>query len=644
MIFTYRPDFVHTWGARSFHSQVNLNRLSNRESMAMVAQMLGSKHISYDLQELILKKTEGVPFFIEEFVRTLRDMQIIKGTNGTYHLAKDIDRVTIPSTVQDVIMARVDSLAAGPRSLLQAGSAIEREFSYELIKAVTDFPQQELLLHLATLKEAELLYGRGIFPHTAYVFRHAVTREVVYDSMLASKKKALHQKIGEAIEELYGDSLDDYHSVLADHFMLSEDFQKSADYSRLTCDRAWKKAALPSAFSYTRKRIAALERLHPTPEVQLQLIDARTSHGLNLFMAGRMAEAKEAIEPIAELTLKSRDKRLRAQVCFILGEYKFCIEEDLPPAFELLQKAIQNAEESSDLLSATLAYAFYGLALCWNCQFEMGAEFIQKVLSANEAAQILWGVSVMNSNLSYYAYPDYQGKVEKGFATSLKAMEIGQCSGDILSQAMAYVCHGISCFYKGFLKAAQEHLLKGTELCERIELHSFLAVAHQGLGYACFELGDYVESQAHYRKAILLRQRSGIFPSCLNLNRMALARAGLAAGETDADIPSLRRLIESNKVKIYRGTMARHLAEILFCLGDAHFAEAEFWLQEAILDHERLGMKWDLANDHVLFAQLLQSQGRTEEEKDRLNKALTLFSECGADGWRRKIETGCVEE
>ena len=222
-------------------------------------------------------------------------------------------------------------------------------------------------------------------------------------------------------------------------------------------------------------------------------------------------------------------------------------------------------------------------------------------------------------------------------------MEIAEISGDILSRAVAYVCHGISCFYKGFFTAAEEHLLKGVDLCERIQSHSVSAMGHQALGYAYFEKGDYKKSQIHYDKAILFRKRTGIFPSCLNLNRMALARAVLAAGETDLDIESLKQLLRTHKSKLYYGIMARHLAEILSHLGSAHFAEAETWLETAILSHQQLVMKWDLASDYVVFAELLKLQGRAEEEKDYLTKALLLFSECGAEGWRRKIGTGCAE-
>ncbi len=175
MIFTYRPEFVHTWGGKSFHSQVNLNRLSNQESIAMVSHILGSDDVAMDLSDLILEKTDGVPFFIEEFVRALKDMEIIM-RNESYHLAQDIDRVAIPSTIQDVIMARLDSLPDATKEVLQAGSAIDREFSFKLIKAVTELPELELLSYLSALMYAELIYERGIFPESTYIFKHAITR------------------------------------------------------------------------------------------------------------------------------------------------------------------------------------------------------------------------------------------------------------------------------------------------------------------------------------------------------------------------------------------------------------------------------------------------------------------------------------
>jgi tetratricopeptide (TPR) repeat protein len=229
--------------------------------------------------------------------------------------------------------------------------------------------------------------------------------------------------------------------------------------------------------------------------------------------------------------------------------------------------------------------------------------------------------------------------VEEGFATSLEALEIAESSGDILSRAVAHVCHGISCFYKGIFAEAEELLLKGIELCDRIHLNSFSPVAHQGLGCTYFETGAYDKSKDHHRKAILLRRKTGIFPSCAKMNEVALARAAFAGGKMDLDLASLRELLTTVKSKPYRGATARYLADILFRMGEYYFEEAESSITAAIVDHERLGMKWDLAHDYLVLGQSLKSTGRGAEATGFLEKAWSLFNDCGADGWRQRIES-----
>ncbi|UCF85603.1 MAG: AAA family ATPase, partial [Desulfobacteraceae bacterium] len=304
LIFTYRPEFVHTWGGKSYLSQITLNRLSNRESIAMVIHLLGAENIEIDLEELILEKTEGVPFFIEEFIKSLKDLKIIERENNTYYLVKDIQDVTIPSTIQDVIMARVDSLPDHAKELLQTGSIIEREFSYELIKKVAGISQEKLLSHLSVLKDSELLYERGIYPRSTYIFRHALTQEVVYDSLLTQKKKRLHEEIGNAIEELHKDNLHEHYGVLAEHFISGENYAKAAEYCRLAGKKAEKAGSLNDAVMYGEKQVVCLEKLPQKEDLEKNLIDARTVFGLYYHQMENLIEAKHAVDPIVNLATK----------------------------------------------------------------------------------------------------------------------------------------------------------------------------------------------------------------------------------------------------------------------------------------------------------------------------------------------------
>jgi tetratricopeptide (TPR) repeat protein len=293
MIFTYRPDFVHTWGAKSFHNQLTLNRLSNRESLAMMNYLLGTEEIDSNLEDLILEKTEGVPFFIEEFIRSLRDLKIIEKRGNKYHLAKDIHEMAVPSTIQDVIMARVDSLSDDAKEVLQNGSAIEREFTYELIKRVTGRSEQELLSHLSILKDSELLYERGIYPQSAYIFKHALTREVIYDSILTKKKKNLHEEIGNAIEELHTDRIEEQYELLAHHYGLAEAWEKAVHFGLLAAKKAHKLIHFQQAVMLYEQTIEWLLKLPEDNMRQERLVDIWLEISMNNIGLGQFERALE---------------------------------------------------------------------------------------------------------------------------------------------------------------------------------------------------------------------------------------------------------------------------------------------------------------------------------------------------------------
>jgi class 3 adenylate cyclase/ribosomal protein L40E len=268
LIFTYRPEFVHTWGAKSYHSQVMLNRLSNRESLMLVSHLLGTEELDKKLEEFILEKTEGVPFFIEELIKSLKDLKIIERENNRYRITRDIKEVTIPSTVQDVIMARVDSLPQEMKGLLQTVSVVGRESSYDLIKRVTGLTEQELLSQLSVLKNSELLYERGIYPQSTYVFKHALTQDVAYDSLLLKRRKEIHEEIGEVIEALYPDRLEEYYELLAYHYARSTNTDKAVKYLDLANQKANKLNAMVEAKAYFDEAMDLLDALSETEENQ----------------------------------------------------------------------------------------------------------------------------------------------------------------------------------------------------------------------------------------------------------------------------------------------------------------------------------------------------------------------------------------
>jgi predicted ATPase/class 3 adenylate cyclase len=636
LIFTYRPEFVHTWGGRSYHSQVNLNRLSNRECLMMVYHLLGTEALDRDLENLILEKTEGVPFFVEELVRSLKDLKIIKRSDSGYHLAESIEKVAIPSTIQDVIMARVDALPEGAKKVLQTGSVIEREFSYKLIKQVEGHQEPELLSFMSILKDSELLYERGIYPESSYVFKHALTREVVYDSILAERKKRLHEKAGNTIEELYKENIAEHYEVLVEHFIAGENFEKGADYCKLSSRKSEKAASLNDAIEYAKKGVDCIERRPESDSNRKQLIDARTILGLYYLQMVYPIEAKAAVEPIIDLAIDTGYKRRLAQIYTLLGTYSFYVEEDYPKALELLQTALKISDEVNDIVSSVLANHFSGEALGQNCDFEKSNYHFEKALALNKAAKNLWGISVNNSSSSFCAC--LQGNVGLGYQLSKEAILLAEDSGDIYSKTWAYNSHGISCYIKGLFDEAIKNLVEGADYSERINLSIQNAMSYYYLGQVYFDIGEYQKSKFHHEKAIGFIERGRFYPSWLNLAKLGLA---IATVMTDKERINLKAIYEYEamcKAKYIKGTMQYYIAEILLNIDDQHIPEAEDWLRKAIETNKRNDMRWNLGRSYNGFADLFKRKGDKSKAKEKLNKAIKILKECGADGWVEKYE------
>jgi tetratricopeptide (TPR) repeat protein len=601
----------------------------------MVSYLLGTDNLDRNLEKLILEKTEGVPFFIEEFIRSLIDLEIIEKKNNQYHLAKDIQEIVIPSTVQDVIMSRVDSLPEGTKLLLQAGSVIEREFSYELIRLVTGLQKPELLSHFSMLKDTELLYERGIYPNATYIFQHALIRETVYDSILIRRRKKLHEQVGNAIEKLYKDNLEEYYGVLAEHYILSENYDKSYKFSMLAAEKAEKKAALNDAISYTEKRVLSAEKLPQNNDRKAKVIESRIALGLYLLQALYYVEAKTVIDPISDTVFNSANKTRITQILSIIGTYEYSIEEDYTKALEHLQEAINISEEIKDFLSIFHASFRLGIALGWCCEFQRSISCFEKALQINLAKNNLWGVSVIKSAISIFVY-NRKGRINQGYQTSKEAVQIAEECGDIFPKAWAYVSHGYSNYYKGFFGEAIENLQKGAHYCETIDFPIWDAAAALGLGEIFFERGEYEDSMTQCERGIQRLQSIRSYPSWMNLHKAALIRAKVMYNKEDIDLKLLYDYAHTFKIKAFQSWILRCIGEILLRVDEKHTPEAEKWITKAIETDEKYGMKWYLAQDYALYTDLFKKKDDLPRAKAHLSKAIEIFKECGADGWVEK--------
>ncbi len=423
---------------------------------------------------------------------------------------------------------------------------------------------------------------------------------------------------------------------MAEHYIVSENYEKGAEYSRLAERKAEKAASFTDAIAYAEKRVACLERLPEAEEVEKKIIDARTTLGLYLVQVNYHVESKEAVDPIVDLAVERNYKRRVSQIYTIIGAYNYIVEEDFPKAFKYLEDALKISEEINDILSILMANYWMVLGLTQICEFEKALFHLGKALEINVRANSLYGISILKSMISFWIYR-LQGKVDLAYQTSDEALRIAEESGDIYSKAFAHWVHGSSYYHKGFIEEAERHFLKAHDLSERINLFSVYIMVNTFLGDTYFEIGEYQKAKDHYYKGILSSEHRRT-PPPFDHHRTALARAKVMNNEMDIDLESLYHYENENKGKWLDGPLKRDIGEILLNIDNQHMDEAEDWIKKAIEADNRNGMIWYLGRDYALYAELFKRKGDQSKARENLNKAIEILKECGADGWVEKYE------
>ncbi|HJY81393.1 MAG TPA: hypothetical protein VKK81_09950, partial [Candidatus Binatia bacterium] len=251
-----RPEYRHDWNQKTYYTQLKLDPLGKEWAEEMLGVLLGEDRALAPVCSLIIERTEGNPFFMEEIVQTLREQGLLNRddewarpstSSGAVPLPSDL---RLPTTVQGVLSARMDRLSAEEKALLQTLAVIGRAFAASLLRKVVTQPDADLYRLLARLQAAEFVYEQPAFPDVEYIFKHALTQEVAYNSLLLERRKVLHERAAQAIEEVYRHRLDDHYSELAYHYSRSENTQKAIDYLQLAGQQAVQRSAHMEAINH----------------------------------------------------------------------------------------------------------------------------------------------------------------------------------------------------------------------------------------------------------------------------------------------------------------------------------------------------------------------------------------------------------
>jgi class 3 adenylate cyclase/tetratricopeptide (TPR) repeat protein len=645
LIFTYRPEFVHTWGGKSYHNQVNLNRLSNRETLAMASYILGTEIMGADLEELILSKTEGIPFFVEEFMKSLKDLKMIEWRDSGYYLAKDIKEVEIPSTIQEVIMARVDSLPDGAKSVLQTGSAIGREFSCELIKRVMGIPTPEMTPHLSVLRDSELLYERGVFPQATYIFRHSLTQEVAYDSLLEKKKREIHERIGQAIEELYSDRIEEFYEMLAYHYARSENLEKAYQYLKLSGEKAAQRLSHWEAFRLYKEAINVLTQLPETEENKRKCIEVGLRAAESMSVLGYPEDSLQILEKGESLAKALDDERSLSYFYSSIG-LRHLIHGDTPQGTAYAEKAFDVAERILDVdMVATTGNQLCPIYMV-GAQYTKGVDVAQRVTALLEKTQMQhYSVAAM-----FWIYPwllslcghsmGALGDSMEGRVSCEKAVSFARELNNLSAIATVEFNFGWFFVHTGNGEKAVEHFKIALPLFEEHQVATLLGNALAGLGWGYYLMEDLEGAREHAQRAMKFQKDAGIamflsMPYWL-LGSIYLDSDDLTNARGSAE--EALQLAQSNGEKWMEAISSILLGRILGRVDKTLVGEAEEYVNRGIdiLKEHRVNT-W-LSVSHFNLGELYADIGQREKALENLKKAETAFQEMGMDYYLRRTQ------
>ena len=622
LLFTYRPEYVHSWGGKSYHSQVNLNRLSDSESLTMVKNLLGSDQIERALEEFILEKTDGIPFFIEELIKSLKDLNIIERQDEVYRIAKDIKAVTIPATIEDVIMARVDSLPEDVKNLLQTCSVIGRELRHKLLDRLIALPEHELLSHLSVLKNSELLYERGVYPHSTYVFKHALTQEVTYNSLLVKKRAQIHKEIGSAIEDLYRDRIEEHYELLAYHYNRSDEPGKALEFLELANQKASLLSAMEEAKVSFINALEIIDQLPRSEENEERRISLIVNQGSVFILLLELPEYYELLRHFEPIALKLENQSLLGAFFSRMGLCEFGLGH-FDQAINTLTKAATLCENAGNPEDAGFSYTWLAWSFLYKGDFEQlfatGGHLLRMMDQKFNLHWYAWGVCAMSRANTCL------GQWEEAIEDALKVIKLAESYSD--NSMICCAGRELSFAYtsSGDLPKAIEY---GELISQKAMTPADKAYAQRSLGWSLCRSGLTEQGIDLMVEAMPLFKAGKWLPGIIPMSCM-LGEGYLLAGDNKNARQILEEGIETLELcgtRYYLGCALRLLGEVLL-KEDVHLAAS--YLEKSINILQEIKAENELAFAYAGYGRLHRSEGRPDRAIDFMTKALEIFKRIG---------------
>jgi class 3 adenylate cyclase/tetratricopeptide (TPR) repeat protein len=639
LLVNYRPEYRHDWGSRTYYTQLRLDPLPPESAEQLLAALQGSSADLEPLTRLLIAQTEGNPFFLEESVRTLVETGVLVGERGAYRLVRPLPAIQVPATVQAVLAARIDRLSPGDKTLLQTASVIGKDVPFALLQAVAEQSEDEVHAALGRLQAAEFLYEARLFPDLEYTFKHALTHDVAYGSLLQDRRRALHRRITEAIERLYPDRLVQHVERLAYHAFRGELKEKAVTYLRQAGAKATSRCAYREVVACLEQALAALGPAPDSREMRELAIDLRFELRLALTPLG---EYQRALDYLHEAQTLAMDLGDRYRLGWAVENMTFPLQMlgEHERAMEVGRQALAIADELQDVRLQADSRYHVSLLYFDRGEYRRAIELLQWSVEALQGDLIRHGApsvgSVSSRSRLAWCHAEL-GEYPEATMTVTDGVRIAEAIGQPYSRVNAYCHAGIVHLHKGDLPQAIRWLEPALALVTSdFPFWRQAIVPPLGLAYAL--TGRTSDALALARDA--LDQLAWIGP-IRRVGAIQLAEIHLLAGAPDE-----ANRIAVKAVEVFHGSGERgREAEIYRLLGaialashppDQERAEARY--RQALILATELGMRPLVAHCYLGLGKLYRSTGNQQDAQEHLATATTMYRDMGMTFWLEKAE------
>jgi class 3 adenylate cyclase/tetratricopeptide (TPR) repeat protein len=622
LITTNRPGYAIRWADKSCHTQIPLTLLDEREVETMMKGLLGIGGLPSDLLRLVQERADGNPLFVEEITTSLQERGVLVRTEHGVSWAQS-GPIEFPSTVQDIIRARLDRLEDPVKRTAQTAAVIGREFGLGLLTRISEL-SAEVQGYLERLTHLELIHEKRLSPEIEYVFKHAVIQDVAYQSLLLQRRKDLHTAIGAAIEELYADRLNDQAAILSYHYARSHRPDRAAGYALVAGDRAAKLYANAEATTHYEEALRILSSLPASPQRDELQVDATIK--LASVATTRLHFERDLTNLDAALPVARRldNQRRTAQVLYWIARTHY-VRGNLTAAVQFAEQslAVGDTLPEDDVVVWPInligrIYTVLGDYAKATSMLQRCVPLFERLGNLNELATAsgFLGVALATT-----------GQFQEALKFGDQGLRIAQEIQNLPAEAADYYYRAWIYEQRGEWPRVVDDCRAGLEVAERIPDPFRICAVTCMLGQGLFRLGEEQRGLESLQRGIRLAEELGTtYLLAWALTWLCDAHLARRDGEAAFACASRALSLVGTGTELYGESLAsRCYGEALGQSDPARLEEAEAHMRRAIAIQEQNGMKPQLARSYVACARFLNAKGEIDEARECLHKARDLF-------------------